>query len=250
MAAALGAALLLPAVEALLLFAALGLGIALPFILIAYVPRLRRILPRPGAWLGRFRLAMAVPMALTALALGWLLWRQSGSEGLWVGLLASAALILLFLIYRYGAARLRFAATLLALSALILFAGAARMLPDTVEAGAPRPLGGEAFDEARLAALRAEGRPVFLYFTADWCVTCKVNEAAAINRAETEQLFREKGVIVMVGDFTRRDPAIARFLAAQGRSGVPLYLYYPARGAAVELPQILTPAIIADTVGK
>lgn len=250
MAAALGAALLLPAVEALLLFAALGLGIALPFILIAYVPRLRRILPRPGAWLGRFRLAMAVPMALTALALGWLLWRQSGSEGLWIGLLASAALILLFLIYRYGAARLRFAATLLALSALILFAGAARMLPDAVEAGAPRPLGGEAFDEARLAALRAEGRPVFLYFTADWCVTCKVNEAAAINRAETEQLFREKGVIVMVGDFTRRDPAIARFLAAQGRSGVPLYLYYPARGAAVELPQILTPAIIADTVGK
>ena len=250
MAAALGAALLLPAIEALLLFAALGFGIALPFILIAYVPRLRQMLPRPGPWLGRFRLAMAVPMALTAIALGWLLWRQSGSEGLWIGLLASAALILLFTIYRVGVTRVRFAATILAVSTLILFAGAARMVPNTVEADSARQLGGAAFDEARLAALRAEGRPIFLYFTADWCVTCKVNEAAAINRAETEQLFREKGIVVMIGDFTRRDPAIARFLAAHGRSGVPLYLYYPARGTAVELPQILTPAIIAETVGK
>jgi len=207
-------------------------------------------LPRPGPWLGRFRLAMAVPMALTAIALGWLLWRQSGSEGLWISLLASAVLILLFAMYRVGAIRVRFAATILAVSALILFAGTARMLPNTVEAGSARQLGGATFDEARLAGLRAEGRPIFLYFTADWCVTCKVNEAAAINRAETEQLFREKGIVVMIGDFTRRDPAIARFLAAHGRSGVPLYLYYPARGTAVELPQILTPAIIAETVGK
>ena len=88
--------------------------------------------------------------------------------------------------------------------------------------------------------MRAEGRPIFLYFTADWCVTCKVNEAAAINRAETEQLFREKGIVVMIGDFTRRDPAIARFLAAYGRSGVPLYLYFPKSGEARVLPQLLT----------
>lgn len=248
MAAALGAALLLPAVEALLLFAALGIGIALPFILIAYVPRLRRLLPRPGPWLSRFRLAMAVPMGLTALALGWLLWRQAGESGLWTGLLATAVLIVLLFIYRAMQDRFRFATVMLAGAALLTFGAAGHFL--TSQAATPSATGveGEPFDAQRLERLRAEGRPVFLYFTADWCVTCKVNEAAAINRAETRRLFRDRKVIVMVGDFTRRDAAIARFLAAHGRSGVPLYLYYPASGEPVELPQILTPAILAKEV--
>jgi thiol:disulfide interchange protein len=101
-------------------------------------------------------------------------------------------------------------------------------------------LGGEPFSETRLAQLQKEGRPVFLYFTADWCVTCKVNEAAAIDRAETKQAFTKAGIVTMVGDYTRRDPAITRFLAKQGRSGVPLYLYYPPKGEVVVLPQILT----------
>ena len=109
MAAALGAALLLPTLEALLLFAALGFGIALPFLLIAYVPRLRSMLPRPGPWLNGFRKAMAVPMALTALALGWLLWRQVGDDGLWIGLAAAIMCLLLLLGYRRVSRTWRFA---------------------------------------------------------------------------------------------------------------------------------------------
>lgn len=252
MAAAMGAAILLPTAEAMALFAALGFGIALPFLLIAFVPTLRRLLPKPGPWLDRFRKWMAVPMGLTALALLWLLSRLAGTEGLWIGLFAATLMMLLLAAYRYTSGRLRYAPLLLVLGAGGLIAGGNALLPDapsqakSSEGDFP---GAVKFDAGELAELRARGTPVFLYFTADWCVTCKVNEAAAINREETIALFRDKGITVMVGDFTRRDAAIARFLADHGRSGVPLYLFYPANGEARELPQILTPAIVAEAVG-
>ena len=104
---------------------------------------------------------------------------------------------------------------------------------------------GEAFSAEKLASLRADNRPVFLYFTADWCLTCKVNEKAAIERAEVEQAFASKGIVTLVGDWTRGDPVISRFLAERGRAGVPLYLYYPAGGGEpIELPQVLTPSML------
>ncbi len=252
MAAAMGAAILLPTAEAMALFAALGFGIALPFLLIAFVPALRGMLPKPGPWLDRFRKWMAVPIGLTALALLWLLSRLAGAEGLWVGLFAAIFMLLLLGAYRFTSGRLRYAPLLLVLGAGGLIAGGNALLPDapsqakSSEGDFP---GAVKFDAGELAELRARGTPVFLYFTADWCVTCKVNEAAAINREETIALFRDKGITVMVGDFTRRDAAIARFLADHGRSGVPLYLFYPANGEARELPQILTPAIVAEAVG-
>jgi len=104
------------------------------------------------------------------------------------------------------------------------------------------------FDEARLASLRAAGKPVFLYFTADWCLTCKANEAAAIDRAETRAAFDRAGVTVMVGDWTNADPAITRFLEGQGRSGVPLYLWYAPGGEGRALPQILTVSTLTALV--
>jgi thiol:disulfide interchange protein len=107
------------------------------------------------------------------------------------------------------------------------------------------------FSEAALAATRATSKPVFVYFTADWCLTCKVNEAAAIEREETRAAFEKAGVVVLRGDWTRRDPAITRFLTRQGAAGVPLYLWYPAGGDAPEqLPQILTPAMLAERAAK
>ena len=103
------------------------------------------------------------------------------------------------------------------------------------------------FSEAALAQARVSGKPVFLYFTADWCLTCKVNEAAAIEREATRDAFSKAGVIVLRGDWTRRDPAITRFLSAQGVAGVPLYLWYPAGGGApVRLPQLLGPDALVD----
>jgi thiol:disulfide interchange protein/DsbC/DsbD-like thiol-disulfide interchange protein len=237
MGAALGAALVLPPPAALAVFAGLGLGLALPFLLLGYVPALRRKLPKPGPWMERFRHILAVPMALTALGLAWILERQTGLAGLAVGLAAAAmvASVLWWAGRRHGWLRFVPAALATGLAVALLPA-----TPGPAEARAGGPLGAEPFSEARLAELRASGRPVFVYFTADWCLTCKVNEAAVLDQDEVAAAFRDRQIAVLVGDWTRGDAAIGRFLERQGRSGVPLYLWYaPGRQAEV-LPQILT----------
>jgi thiol:disulfide interchange protein len=102
------------------------------------------------------------------------------------------------------------------------------------------------FTEAALAEARASGKPVFVWFTADWCLTCKVNESVAIEREATRDAFKKAGVIALEGDWTRRDPEITRFLTAHGAAGVPLYLWYPAGGEARQLPQVLTPDSLVE----
>lgn len=237
---ALGAALVLPTWAGLAVFAGLGLGLALPFLLLGFIPALRNRLPRPGAWMETFQRILAVPMFLTALGLAWVLGRQTGVDGMTLGLVA--ALLLALGLWWFGRRQGRGRAWL----ALIVVAVAViAPLPfiRTVEPAAAaeaNPLAAEPFSEARLAALRAASTPTFVYFTADWCITCKVNERAALEQEEVVQAFRAKGIHVLVGDWTRGDEAIGRFLESQGRSGVPLYLYYaPGRDAEV-LPQILT----------
>jgi thiol:disulfide interchange protein/DsbC/DsbD-like thiol-disulfide interchange protein len=250
MAAALGAALLLPTAQAIALFATLGLGIALPFLLIAFIPALRNALPKPGPWLGTFRKVMAVPMGLTALALLWLLWRLTGTQGLLIGLIA--ALLFLILIawgFRKSASGLA-TNVALALSVAIVTA-AIWVLPQQSadgRKGEKNALGAAPFSEEQLATLRQNGTPVFVYFTADWCVTCKVNEAAVLEQGATAKLFRDNGIAVLRGDFTRRDPAIARFLASHGAAGVPLYLHYPKGGEPKKLPQILTQSALSEAI--
>jgi DsbC/DsbD-like thiol-disulfide interchange protein/cytochrome c biogenesis protein CcdA len=237
MGAALGAALVLPAAASLAVFGGLGLGLALPFVLLGYVPALRRLLPRPGPWMARFRHILAVPMALTALGLAWILERQTGLTGLAIG--AAGAAVLALVLWR-GGRRQHWSALL---PALLLAALAIALLPTAsapAEARSGAALGAEPFSEARLSELRLAGRPVFVYFTADWCLTCKVNEAAVLDREEVARAFRDKGAAVLVGDWTRGDPEIGRFLEKQGRSGIPLYLWYPPGREAEVLPQILT----------
>lgn len=243
MAAALGASLLLPWPAALLLFAALGLGLALPFLAIGFVPRLRRMMPRPGPWLQTFRRWMALPMALTALALLWLWTRISSHD--WLVLLPAAGMLALLIAAGFRQKRGNGGGVALAAAALLIIGTPAVIAAFPGEAGsAERDVvtGDIAFSVERLEQLRREDRPVFLYFTADWCITCKANEAAALNVESVRDAFERADVVVMRGDFTRTDDAIARFLSDHGRVGVPLYLYYPAGGTApVELPQILTP---------
>jgi DsbC/DsbD-like thiol-disulfide interchange protein/cytochrome c biogenesis protein CcdA len=240
MAAAIGGALLLPTALALMAFAGLGFGLALPFLAIAFFPPLRSRMPKPGPWMATFRKWMAVPMGLTALALLWLLGQLAGNSGWLVGGLTAAALFVGIILL----GRKTRATGFVFLTAASLFVAGALAL-NVLPAQNPKladksRLGGEVFSETKLAALRADGKPVFVYFTADWCVTCKVNEAAAIDRTETAQAFQRAGIVTLVGDYTRRDPDITRFLAKHGRSGVPLYLYYPNDGEARVLPQILT----------
>ena len=243
MGAALGAALIVPTIVAMAIFAGLGFGLALPFLILAFVPALRSRLPKPGPWMEGFRHLMAVPMFLTALALGWVLGRQTGVNGMTLGI-AAALGVALMLWWAGNRQVVGKRAWLPIIPAMLVTLGALAIVPTSSPAEAGQSEGGalnaEAFSEARLEALRAEGQPVFVYFTADWCITCKANEAGALNRAAVVDHFAAQNIRVLVGDWTNGDPIIGRFLERHGRSGVPLYLYYAPGGEPEILPQILT----------
>ena len=249
MAAALGAALLLPVPQALLLFALLGLGLALPFLLLGFVPPLRRMLPKPGAWMERFRRIMAIPMGLTGLALLWLTVQLGGRPfGLIALVLVVGVLLGLFVtgkLQRGG--KLAWPAFGLVAAPFLAFALIA--MPSVYESKASAPKASihnpQSFSRDALTKARASGKPVFLWFTADWCVTCKVNEASSIEREGVREAFVNAGVVPMVGDWTVRDPEITAFLTEQGAAGVPLYLWYPPGAASPQqLPQVLTPELL------
>jgi thiol:disulfide interchange protein len=248
MGAALGAALILPWPAALAIFGGLGLGIALPFLLLGFVPALRRRLPKPGPWMATLRRILSVPMFLTALALAWVLGRQAGVDGMALGL--GAALLGALGLWWAGRRQLRGTdgAWLPALPLLLLaLAGVALVRPAPADAERATVAGAEPFSEARLAELRAEGRPVFAYFTADWCVTCKVNEKATIETAPVADAFAKSKVAVLVGDWTNGDPALGRFIEQHNRAGVPLYLWYKPGSAVPEvLPQVLTQTMLQN----
>ncbi|MDN5514466.1 MAG: thioredoxin family protein [Pseudomonas sp.] len=246
MAAALGAALVLPPAAGMLVFAGLGLGIALPFLLLGFAPALRQRLPKPGPWMETLRHVLAVPMFLTALALLWVLGQQVSANALVVGvgctLLLGLGLWVSGLRQRTLKSRSWMPATLAAMLALGIGLTQDSSPPTPTSAPDHQP-----FDEARLATLRQSGNAVFVYFTADWCVTCKVNEQVAIDRPETQRAFEENNVVVMRGDWTRGDAAITAFLEQHGRSGVPLYLWYAPNSSSAEvLPQILGPGLLSE----
>jgi DsbC/DsbD-like thiol-disulfide interchange protein/cytochrome c biogenesis protein CcdA len=247
MGAALGTALLLPAAGSLLVFAGLGLGLALPFLLLAFVPALRKRLPKPGPWMARLQRILAFPMALSALAALWLLWRQSGTSAVLLGLVSAAVLVAALVITgrRQGQGQPALNAAVVALLLLVtvplLGIGRGEMAVTT------RGNSGETWSEAKVAAARAAGRPVFVYFTADWCLSCKVNEASTIDRDTVRDALKAANAEVLVGDWTNADPAITRFLDSRGRGAIPLYLWYAPRAAEPEeLPQVLTPAMLIE----
>jgi DsbC/DsbD-like thiol-disulfide interchange protein/cytochrome c biogenesis protein CcdA len=238
--AALGTALLLPIEGSIIVFAALGLGLAIPFLAIAFIPALRRKLPKPGPWMARLQRILAIPMALTALGCLWLLWRVGGTEALVVGAASLVALTALLFVFgglqRRGG---RFGFLALALS-IVVAAVAAGKLPEATAGPARAIAGAQPWSEAAVVRHLAQRKPVFVYFTADWCLTCKANEVAAIDRDVVRDAFKQAGVEVLAGDWTNGDPAITRFLESRGRAGVPLYLWYEPSGAVEELPQVLT----------
>jgi len=244
MAAALGAALLLPAPLALLLFAMLGLGLALPFLLLGFVPALRRRLPKPGAWMNTFRHVMAIPMGLTAIALVWLT-AQLGGRGfaMFALLLVFGMVLALWIVGKLQrAGKMAWPAFGLVAAPFVLFGAVAlpySFAPPSRDLSASL-LSPQQFSADALASARASGKPVFLWFTADWCVTCKVNESVAIERDATAAAFAEAEVVSMVGDWTVRDEEITVFLTEQGAAGVPLYLWYEPGADGEQLPQVLT----------
>ena len=233
MGAAIAAALALPALPAMGLFLALGLGLALPVLLLAAAPQLAAALPRPGRWMVVAQKILAIPMFATFAWLGWVLFRLAGPQGL--ALLLLGALALSFALPR----RPVFAVLVLA---LLPFLHAAPAGPALTLPGA-RP-----YSAAALASLRAAGRPVFIDLTAAWCITCQVNERATLATPAVQSLFKTRNIAVLVGDWTNRNPAITALLAINHRAGVPLYLYYPPNAAPEILPQILTPDIVKNAL--
>ncbi|MBX3594418.1 protein-disulfide reductase DsbD domain-containing protein [Sphingomonas sp.] len=251
MGVALGAALVLPWVAALLVFLGLGLGLALPFLLLGFVPALRRALPRPGAWMGGFRRLLSIPMFLTAIALAWVLGGQTGTDGMAFGLMMALAIGLV--LWGMGRRQIRGLGNGIALPMCLVVAAVGMWQIARFEGpGAARAMasGAEPFSEARLTALRARGAPVFVYFTADWCVTCKVNEKAVIETDAVRNAFAAGGVAVLAGDWTDGDPAMGRFIQRHNRAGVPLYLWYPkAADEPRVLPQLLTRGMLTALAG-
>src|SRR3954452_12143949 len=240
--AALGAALLLPPAGSVAVFAALGLGLALPFVAVAFVPALRSRLPKPGRWMDTLKRFLAIPMAASGLAALWLLSRQAGERGLLIGTALSIGV--LFAAFETGRLQRRGKAGAWggAVAGLALVAAGVILVPQ--RATVPRAAAADAWNEARVASALQQGKPVFVYFTADWCLTCKVNEAAAIDRSEVRNAFKKAGVEVLAGDWTTGDPAITRFLESRGRAGVPFYLWYVPGRPPEELPQVLTPTML------
>ena len=259
MAFALGAALVMPAPMALAVFAMLGLGLALPYLVVSLSPGLLARFPKPGPWMDRLKSILAFPMYGAALWLVWVFARQTSGEAL--ALILAGGLLLAFGLtlwgWRQGArmsGRRAFgttaASTLSLLAAVTVTASAATLAPDAGPA-ASQTASETPWSPDAVAAARADGKVVFVNFTADWCVTCKVNERAALANAGTRALFAGTDAVYMVADWTRRDDLIARELERFGRSGVPLYLVYsPGKAAPEILPQLLTPGIVADAVKR
>ncbi len=237
MAGAIGAVLTQSAGTTLLVFAALALGFAAPLSLLAFAPGLQRALPKPGPWMERFKQVLAFPMFGAAIWLAWVLTEQAGAAG-------AAALLALALALGFALYVARWGRVWLVIGLVALAATAAVAWRPFIGAQTQAVLASEAWSPARVAALRAESRPVLVNFTAAWCVTCKLNEVTSLARPRVAQAFAERNAVYLVGDWTNRDATIAAALAEHGRAGVPLYLYYPPDGEAIILPQVLSEDLI------
>jgi thiol:disulfide interchange protein DsbD len=258
MAAAVGAALTQSAVMALIIFACLGLGLSLPYLILSFAPWLRRSLPKPGAWMDTLKQVFAFPMYASAAWLLWVLAQQTSSLGLAAALAGTVLIGLAAWAYqksKEGGTLGHKTAVITAVVAVMLavvlpsrFAEVAAAHAGGAASAAPAD-GWEPYDAARLAEITASGRPVLVNFTASWCLTCLVNERNAFADSAVQEIFRDRGVTLMKGDWTNRDPAITKALAAFGRGGVPLYLVYNTRPGTREplvLPQLLTANIVQN----
>jgi thiol:disulfide interchange protein DsbD len=259
MGAALGFALTQPSFVLWLVFVALGLGLALPYMLISAWPALHRVLPKPGLWMERLKQALAFPMYGAAVWLVWVLAQQAGVNAVPLALGGMIVLALIAWIFdstRNTSGARRLAANGVLLAATLVTIGMTFQAV-SVLAAAPTQLaqGGagqhwEAYSPPRLVELREQGKPVFINLTAAWCITCLVNEKVALSQPAFKDLLRAEGITYLKGDWTNQDARISALLKQYGRSGVPLYLFYPsgAGSEAVVLPQILTHDIVSSAL--
>jgi DsbC/DsbD-like thiol-disulfide interchange protein/cytochrome c biogenesis protein CcdA len=251
MATAIGAALAMDWTATLLVFAALGLGMALPFAALGVAPGLARVLPRPGPWMERLRQGLAFPMYGAAVWLVWVASVQAGPDGVLVVL--AGAVLIGFAAWLVGIAQAtgtRLGGGAAAIAVVAALALLPLMGPGPDAAPAPAAEGAEPWSAARVAEARAEGRPVFVNLTAAWCITCQVNDRVALRTEAVRAAMAATNTLYLVGDWTRGDAAIGALIRAVGREGVPVYLLYrPGEASPEILPQILTEGIVLRALG-
>ncbi|HEX7327378.1 MAG TPA: thioredoxin family protein [Casimicrobiaceae bacterium] len=260
MGVALGYALAASVPATLAVFVALGVGMALPYALLAWFPRWRRVLPRPGAWLVHLKQLLAFPLYATVAWLVWVLGAQIGNDG--VMRIGITLVLVAFALWAWRNARSsarrawNAIATIGALAGVVVVWPLLAGLPASANGAAVRAVASsdsgpwQSWSAARVASLVDEGRPVFVDFTAAWCITCKVNERFVLDDARVRDAFAQNGVALVRADWTRRDPAITEALAGLGRSGVPVYVLYRKGRAPLLLPAVLRRATILDALGS
>ncbi|CAG0972152.1 Thiol:disulfide interchange protein DsbD [Burkholderiales bacterium] len=256
MGAALGFALVQPAAVTIAVFVALGTGMALPYVLLAWFPTWRRALPKPGAWMIRFKQLLAFPLYATVAWLAWVLGTQIDVDAvlrLSIALIAVAFALWAWHVSRLGPARPWKLSALAALAVAVFVAGplAATSMPAPPPARSSAPVadaaGWQGYTPARLAELSAAG-PVFVDFTAAWCITCQVNKRLVLSDRDVLGAFADRKVALLRADWTRRDPDITRALAALGRNGVPVYVLYRPGREPLLLPEVLTTRTVSDAL--
>ena len=259
MGAALGFALTQPPLIQMAVFQSLGLGLALPYLFLSHWPSLQQRLPKPGIWMERLKQGFAFPMYAASVWLVWVLAQQAGTNAIafaLAGMVAIAFAAWLYEITKLSATKTRFSgasvATLALFAALFGSIYAINSLAANVQTGGvlSHDQNWEPYSSSRLKELRAAGKPVFINFTAAWCISCLVNEKVALSQKAVIDSFKHEGITYLKGDWTNRDVEITRVLADFDRSGVPLYLFYPAGTAEkpIILPQILTPELVTRVV--
>jgi thiol:disulfide interchange protein DsbD len=238
---------------AMLVFGAMAIGLALPVALLSFFPALLRYLPKPGAWMDGFKQLMAFPLYATVVWLVWILGAQTGNDGVAKILLGLTVLALGAWIYgrtqiAKPALRIAASAVAVAIGISLAWSGANTVLPAETTASAPSDW--VPFSKEKIVALRAEGKSIFVDFTATWCITCQVNKRVALNDDTVVQQMKAKNVVRMKADWTRKDAAITQALADFGRNGVPLYVLYPVAGEPIILPELLTPQLVVDAINS
>ena len=251
MGPALGMAFLQPGLGSLFIFLALGIGFSLPYMTLSIFPQLLSKLPKPGEWMETLKQIMAFPMWGSALWLTWVLSSQVELQSVFAvligALLVAASLWLLEKTQNSQGLSRSFALFI----SVILLAFSLWLIPNSYKASPEEIEGNDyRFSSERLENLRLNQQAVFLNFTADWCITCKVNEAIALNRESVKKILADKNIVYLKADWTRKDPEIASMLANYGRTGVPLYILFPTQGEPIILPELLTEDLLVDFINK
>ncbi|WP_289175047.1 thioredoxin family protein [uncultured Parasutterella sp.] len=250
MGAALGYALTASIRESIFVFLALGLGMSLPWLVLSLFPVLTAWMPKPGAWMNVFRKLMAIPMLLTMIWLLWVLSQQVSFTALVLYIAAVISLCVCLFLYgklQFSLLTAKLPIVLSAACAVLLFAAASSPLfrqPDAAVQAA------DAWSPQAVENALKAGKPVFVDFTASWCVTCQANKIAVLDREDIREAFKQHGVVFLVADWTNQNPDITQALESFGRSGVPLYILYSPEGKTTVLPELLTKNIVIEALDK